>query len=695
MEAISVVLKLVDQLTSPAKKAKEALTGIKEAAEGVVASAKQATAATASVTRATENTVRAATAATRAARGLTAQQFGLGRSVVTIQRRFRAALPELREHGYMLGLSMRGVALGVQDAAATSLRLGRTAWEMGKRIAAAAGISIAGIVAIGRSYATALDSQGKFARQIGMSVQALRELGFVAERQGIPLETLNNGLEAFQKRLGELKMRRGGLDKLLGRVDPKLRGRLRAEKDPTKSFDMVIEAMSRMKDPAKRMVLAQAAFGEAGAEFVRLAMLGAEGIAKMREEARRLRGELGEGAVEDAERFNDAIDNIMDALRGLRDKVAGTILPIITPIIQAIEAAVVANRDIISAGVADAVSAISKAVREFDWAKFAENIRTIADVVKMAASAVGGFGNLLIGLAAAPFLPAIKSIVTGVIGTIFFLIKTGLRLRTVFGGLGQVIARSAALSVPAFGRLGRAARGAGADLLAFGKKAGSLRRMLAFGGLLSLGAMIFDDIGKTQQQRLEEMRANWAWWDELEQKLQNTAAGKWWQAIVDKVQAWKADVINGFTSIGTELVAVGKGWIDNIETGFKTGWDKFVAWLKGRVDAIKAMMPALPDWFGGDKPSETVPAEGGGSGTTTGGLPPPKSMADVVNNVDQSRQTQQTIAVTNNTTINATTSASPASIGATVAGAAEKGTRRALGGLHDGGFVGSTYLAGP
>lgn len=731
MDAISVVLKLVDQLSAPAKKAKEALTGVKKAAESVATTAGDVTAATDAVTKATEgataasraattasaaaskaadqaasvgkkatavvqDSAKAATAATRATRGLTAQQFRLGRAWITVQRRGLAALPAIRDAEQLLGLGMRGVALGIRDAAGTSVRLGRVAFEMGKRVVAATGLSVAGIIAVGRSYATTLDSQGKFARQTGFTVQALRELSFVAKRQDIPLETLNNGLETLQKRLGELKMRRGALDKLLGRVDPKLRNRLRAEKDPAKSFDMVVDAMSRVKDPAKRMVLAQAAFGEAGAEIVRIALLGAEGLAKMRAEARRLHGELGEGALEDAERFNDAIDNILDSLLGLRDSVAGAILPVITPIIEALEAAVNANRDIIAAGVADAVTAIATAVKSFDWAKFAANIRGIADAVMWLADQVGGFENLLIGLIALPFIPALAAILSGVVGLGIGFVRLGRALGPVLGrgGLGRVLMLNAAQGAPALDRIGRSARGASADLLGFGRSAGGLRRMLALGGWLTIGSMIVDDIGKTKEQRLDEMRQNWEWWDELDKKLQNTAAGQWWQAAVDKVQQWKADIANSLSTLGADLVNIGKGWASSLADGFRSGWADFTAWLRGSVDAIKNMIPSVPSWLGG-RGDSGAPAPAPPAGDTTGALPAPKTMADVVNNVDQSRQTQQTVTVNNSVTVNATTNASPAAIGTAAAGGAERGTRRGMAGLHDGGLAGSTYLAGP
>ncbi|WP_421700458.1 hypothetical protein [Ancylobacter sp.] len=66
---------------------------------------------------------------------------------------------------------------------------------------------------------------------------------------------------------------------------------------------------------------------------------------------------------------------------------------------------------------------------------------------------------------------------------------------------------------------------------------------------------------------------------------------------------------------------------------------------------------------------------------TTGALPAPRTMADLVNNVDQSRQMQQTVTVNNSVTVNATTNATPAAISTATAGATERGTRRAMSGF--------------
>ncbi|CAA0129021.1 Uncharacterised protein [Starkeya nomas] len=587
------------------------------------------------------------------------------------------------------------MALGIADAARTTVSLGRAAYWVGQRVVAATGISIAGVIALGRSYATTLDAQGKFAKQTGFSVQTLRELGFVAKRQDIPLETLNNGLETFQKRLGELKMRRGGLNKLLGRVDPKLRGKLRAEKDPSKAFDLVVDSMSRVKDPSKRMVLAQAAFGDAGAEMVRIALLGAEALAKMREEAQRLNGVLGENALGEAERFNDAIDNIGDTLLGLRDSIAATVLPIITPILEAVQELILANRDTIATGIADAIVAISEAVKGFDWAKFADNVRAVAAAVTWAAGAVGGFENLLIGLVAVPFIPAIVSIVAGLFGISTAIVRIGKAVATVFGkgGLGRAIAGAAAEAEPGLGRIGSASRRAGADLGGLGRRASGMRRLFALGGLFSIGSMILDDLTKTREQRLQAMRENWQWWSELEQTLQNTSAGQYWQSMVDEVQRWKADIAANLSSLASDMVAVGRSWATSLGEGFRSVFNDLISWISGAVANIKGMMPSfsLPGWLGGGEAPAATP------GGETGAVPQaaPKTMGDVVNNVDQSRQTQQSVSVTNNVTVHATTNASPAAIGAAAAGAAERGTRRAMGGLHDGGEAGSTYQGAP
>lgn len=733
MDAISIVLKLVDQLSAPSKKAREALKGVADSTKDVAKTAEAATTATTAVTNATKGatdaaktatsvaktatkaaektvavtkqataattaTAAATTRAATAARGLTARQFALGRAIITTRRRFIDAIPHFERAGVTMGRSLASVAGGIGMMARTSLSMGRTAFWLGQRVVAATGLSAAGIVAMGRAYANTLDTQGKFAQQTGFSVQALRELGFVAERQEIPLETLNTGLETFQKRLGDLKLRRGSLDKLLGRVDPKLRNQLKREKDPAKSFDLIVDAMSRVKDPARRMTLATAAFGGAGDDMVRIAMLGAKGLAEMREQARQLRGELGENALADAERFNDSIDNLVDTMLGLRDAIAGKVLPVITPIIESLQEWAIANRETVASGFTDALRAVVSAAQGFDWAKFADNIRAVASAVQMAADAVGGFENLLVGLAAVPFIPALVAIGAGLIGVGVGLLRVIGLVLGPFRSFGPVVAGVAAQAVPALGRIAGAARGAGVALLGLGRRAGGMRRLFMLGGLLGLGSMILEDLQRTREERLQAIRENGQWWADLTESMQNTTAGRWWQGAVETVQQWKVDILAGLSSMAADLVAVGKSWMAGLREGFMAGWNDFVGWLKGAVANVRSMIPSisLPSWLGG---SGDAPAEGGatpGDGSEAPAPPQaPTSMSDVVNNVDQSRRTQQNVTVSNSVVVNATTNASPAAIGSSVAAAAESGTRRAMGGLHDGGAAGSTYQGAP
>lgn len=736
MDAISIVLKLVDQLSAPSKKAREALKGVADSTKEVAKTAEAATTATTAVTKATKGatdaaktatsvaktatkaaektvavtkqataaTTAAAAATTRAAtaaRGLTARQFALGRAIITTRRRFIDAIPHFERAGFVMGRGLASIAGGIGTIARTSLSMGRTAFWLGQRVVAATGLSAAGIVAMGRAYANTLDTQGKFAQQTGFSVQALRELGFVAERQEIPLETLNTGLETFQKRLGDLKLRRGPLDKLLGRVDPKLRNQLKREKDPAKSFDLIVDAMSRVKDPARRMTLATAAFGGAGDDMVRIAMLGAKGLAEMREQARQLRGELGENALADAERFNDSIDNLVDTMLGLRDAIAGKVLPVITPIIESLQEWAIANRETVATGFTDALRAVVSAAQGFDWAKFADNIRAVAGAVQTAADAVGGFENLLIGIAAVPFIPALVAMAAGALGLVAAFWKVAAVAARIFfgkGSLGRMVVAAAAQSVPSLGRIAAAARTTGGALLGLGRRAGGMRRLFMIGGLLGLGSMILEDLQRTREERLQAIRENGQWWADLTESMQNTTAGRWWQGAVETVQQWKADILAGLSSMAADLVAVGKSWMAGLREGFMAGWNDFVGWLKGAVANVRSMIPSisLPSWLGG---SGDAPAEGGatpGNGSEAPAPPQaPTSMSDVVNNVDQSRRTQQNVTVSNSVVVNATTNASPAAIGSSVAAAAESGTRRAMGGLHDGGTAGSTYQGAP
>lgn len=694
---VSVILKLVDRLSQPAKKARASLAGLQKT---------------------TTNITNATRGAQRATRGLTQQQFALGRAVVETRRRFMASLPAYEAAGRRIGAGIRLMGTGIRDAGVQATRMSRLGLRWGGRAAAASGLSVAGIVAMGRAYANTVDEQAKFARQTGFTIQRLRELDFVAGRQGVSASELSTSLDGLNRRMGELRTGRGSLNSFLKRADPKLLRGLKASKSPGEAFDLMIGALSRIEDPARRAALAQAAFGRSGMVMVRIAELGADGLADMSAEARRLMGVLGDLAGPEAEAYNDAWGDVGTTIIGLRDSIASKLLPVLTPLMLDLRDWIAANRELISTGVVDFIRNLGEGIKSTDWGGMVADVRATAEAVRWVVDAIGGWHWALLGLLALPFLPAMalfaKGAVKFAVGVGKVALITSRALAPLFrlpvivaaarGLAGWLLRIGAALvswpvAAVATGlyivwrnldrfraRLGQATdgfrrMGDGAARFARGVVAGDLRGALAGLGETALGVK---DVTVAAIATVGELARGVL--AEIDGLFGTDLTGRF-DGLVNYLE-------------GLNLFPIGRAVLTSFWEGLKSVGEDLLAWARGIGERIRAALtfnislPQLPAFLGGGGD-----AGGAVAGAAIGGSinAPPRTAMDVINEIDQSRTLDQDVGVKVHApvTVNAVTNASPEAIGAGVAAGVERGVRRGLGGLHDGGAAGSSFMGAP
>ncbi|MBB4018341.1 hypothetical protein GGR16_003388 [Chelatococcus caeni] len=674
---IDVILKLVDKLSAPAKKAKASLAGVEQ----------------------TTKEVRKATdAATKSTRGLTRQQFGLGRAVIQTRRRFLSSIPAYEAAGRRIGLGIRSMYDGVALAGRQATTAARLGVRVGTRLAAAGGLSFGGLVAMGRAYANVVDEQAKLARQTGFTIQRLRELNFVAGRQGVSGSELATSLDGLNKRMGELRTGRGSLVSYLKRANPKLLGQLRKSKGPEAAFDLMIDALSKIEDPARRAALAQAAFGRSGLVMTRIAELGKDGLADMTAEARRLMGVLGGEAGSEAEAFNDALGDVTTTIIGLRDAIASKALPVLTPMLVQLRDWIAANRELVSTGIVDFVRAFGEMLGRFDLNQVIADVRGIADAVRSVADAVGGWKTL------------------GYAAIAVYFVRPLNKLRQSLFKLASGVAAIGANTVRAFAPLaGYFLRSSGAvEGLRNALRGLSLRGVLIAGGALAIGSMILDDLKRTREERLALINENWEAADTLNSWMENeTAFGRWFRRTNDRVQEWKGEVARSIGEViddikamfaEIDLTEIGRSILMSLWEGMKSVARDIKAWIANLGSEIRSALTIdwsamVPDWvrntIGWQKPSASSNSPAGPVAQPT--APVPRMLSDVVNEIDQSQTLNQNMPVNVSNTVNIKTSSpsTAAEIGRAAAGAVERGTRRALGALHDGGMAGPAFLGSP
>lgn len=293
------------------------------------------------------------------------------------------------------------LARGLRGAAAAAGGLGsRLAGVLGPLGALGGAASVAGLGKIVTDFATGADETSKFARQVGLSAESLQELQYAADRQGVSQQLFNSSMVAFSKRVGELRAGTGGLHTMLQKVNPAFAEQLKNAESTEEAFGMMMTAINKLEDPQKRAALAAAAFSRSGVAMTRMAEAGAEGIAALREDARRLGLVIDNETAAAAEGFVDSMTRWSAVIKGVGNAIGAKLMPQIEPLLQSLTEWVLKNRELIATKISDVVERVADALRSIDWEVVQAGIKGFIARVQSLVEYIGGWDVALIGIIA-------------------------------------------------------------------------------------------------------------------------------------------------------------------------------------------------------------------------------------------------------------------------------------------------------
>jgi len=229
-------------------------------------------------------------------------------------------------------------------------------------------------------------------QRTGLSTRQLQEMGFAAEKVGIPLDEFNASLLRMTGVLG--KGVGGSQLRMLGRDATGFARALKAAKSPAEKFELVLGQMAKIADTNKRAAFAMTFFGKAGVKLAAVATDGADGIKSMRLEAQRLGLVLSDEEIARADKMSDTMESLGMVAKGVKRDFAGGLieafLPELEDLLKYVRENRVAVRDLvrewgrkIGTGIVDAAHALVGAVK---W--IVDNKDTILSVVAKLASAL-------------------------------------------------------------------------------------------------------------------------------------------------------------------------------------------------------------------------------------------------------------------------------------------------------------------
>lgn len=175
-------------------------------------------------------------------------------------------------------------------------------------------LSVGAITGFTRSTIEAADALAKTADKLGVTIEALQEFRFAAERSGVEANTLDMAMQRFVRRLGEAQAGTGELLPIIKEYGIALRnanGQARSAEEVLADYADAVAAAGSQQE---KLRLAFKAFDSEGAALVNLLRRGASGLEELRQQARDAGAVLDADFGRKAERLNDRLGVLDDRM---------------------------------------------------------------------------------------------------------------------------------------------------------------------------------------------------------------------------------------------------------------------------------------------------------------------------------------------------------------------------------------------
>jgi len=331
----------------------------------------------------------------------------------------------VRELLVKLGVKADDKALRRFDAGLASVKRGLLA------TAVAAGVLAAGLFVVAKATARQGDEAGKAAKRVGTTAEEIQELGFAAEQTGASVGDVEKALrrQAVAARDASRGSELAAESYAKIGVDVKdASGQMKTQID---LFEQAADGIKGLKTETEKIAVVNDIFGRGGAKLLPLLNQGAEGIRKLRQQARDLGFVMSQEAVEASEDFTDRLNELRKILAGVRNQIGIALMPIFTRMIERFRDWFIANRAIIdqqldrvvdlitvsAERLADAFERADEAVKEGpgSWLVLFKQIGKVLGAA--------GLGRILLML-----IPVIKAIGLGLIAAFSFVLANPITL---------------------------------------------------------------------------------------------------------------------------------------------------------------------------------------------------------------------------------------------------------------------------
>ena len=215
-------------------------------------------------------------------------------------------------------------------------------------LAAAPAAMAAGFAFAIKQQVNLADELGKTSQRIGVSVEALGELGHAAGLSGSNSEDLNVALRGLGKTMYEAAINPASeVAKVFDRLGVEVKNTDGTMRDTEEVFKDISDQFAGMEDGAAKSAIAMRLMEEGGARLIPMLNSGSDGLEQMAEEARALGLVFSQEDAVAAAEFNDALSKLGSTFTGFVRTAASAYLPMLLDIA---EGANLAAREVLGLG---------------------------------------------------------------------------------------------------------------------------------------------------------------------------------------------------------------------------------------------------------------------------------------------------------------------------------------------------------
>jgi hypothetical protein len=226
-----------------------------------------------------------------------------------------------------LGLDSAQFTRGTQQAQTSMQKMQRYMKFAGAAIAGALAGAAAGMVKLGFDSIKTADEISKAAQSIGIGTEELSRLRYAADISGVSFESLQSNLGRFNRGIFDAANGTGNAGKAFARLGIEVRNAEGGIKTQTQLLGELAAKFQSMPDGVEKSALAMQIFGKSGAEMIPFLNQGADGIAKLTDEADKFGVVIDQETGRKAEEFNDNLTRLQGVFSSLATQIMADNLP--------------------------------------------------------------------------------------------------------------------------------------------------------------------------------------------------------------------------------------------------------------------------------------------------------------------------------------------------------------------------------